>query len=1017
MSQTTGAPRQQRGRLALPPAVTLALWRLRQNWRLLLITGVGMVIAVMLVCMMPLYSQVAMTIGLRNILTASPNNAKLTVLSLADGLSTSIFSQEQQRLTTFMQQHLGTALDSAPPQFTLEFKGDDIVSPDPAQFGNRLMLLGVDTEQAASHATLLRGRWPQAQTDQIELVLTESQASDLQADVGTTLPLNIAYQTDPHADILFAQVPMQVVGIIAPDLNDTFWNGQNFVPYQNDRPPYTLYPALASTTAFLAFLTSLASAHQADAIYLFEEPSLRWDYRLAASHLAIEQLDSLIDTLNGTQIEISEAPTLNVYSSNPQLSGPALSTFNGESILERYRDQTLAARVPLLLLLLQALGLAFFFLSLMGNLVIERQAEAIALLRSRGASRRQIFGTFLTQGLGLGVMACLLGPMLSLLVVAFVGRAFFPPADHATLNSVLDDPLHSLLGVGWYALGAAAGAVLVMLLTMRSATNRDLLHLRRDLSRASRPPLWQRLNLDVVAALIALTSYSLSLYVADAGVLDAKVNQLISEPLALVAPIFLPVACAFLVPRFFPWLLRRAAQATGRRASIARMLALAQMARAPLQAMRMLLLLALALAFVLFTLALGASQTQQAFNGAAHQVGADFSGGLPARSPCLFSEGLPRQFTCHPSLAQQTANYRALPGVTSASLGFTADAQLVSNGATIPLKLQGVDVSTFAQTALWPPQEGASDLKSLLAELGGSSFTLGQPIPAIVDARARDALHLTVGTRFYVSISTGSQGAIAFQAIFIVAAEIEHLPGVNDSLAGGTSDYTPPGGILVSYFALTTIYRGTTGASLPRNAAWLRSSDDPALLGKLRRALSSGPLRLAPLNDRRALIASTQQDPLVLTILGVLDVGAAATLLLALVGSLLASWLSVRKRVLSFVILRAMGTTPRQLASMLLCEQAIIYLSALVLGVLFSLFLIATSVPALVLTSASQQGVALPAGEFYVLQHVLPVQVVLPPVWAFVLLALLVLAGLALWMMVRVASRPALSQALRLSED
>ena len=52
-------------------ALTLALWQLRQTWRLLLIVGVGIIAAAMLVCVVPLYTQVTTTAGLRSVLNAS----------------------------------------------------------------------------------------------------------------------------------------------------------------------------------------------------------------------------------------------------------------------------------------------------------------------------------------------------------------------------------------------------------------------------------------------------------------------------------------------------------------------------------------------------------------------------------------------------------------------------------------------------------------------------------------------------------------------------------------------------------------------------------------------------------------------------------------------------------------------------------------------------------------------------------------------------------------------------------
>jgi hypothetical protein len=101
----------------------------------------------------------------------------------------------------------------------------------------------------------------------------------------------------------------------------------------------------------------------------------------------------------------------------------------------------------------------------------------------------------------------------------------------------------------------------------------------------------------------------------------------------------------------------------------------------------------------------------------------------------------------------------------------------------------------------------------------------------------------------------------------------------------------------------------------------------------------------------------------------------------------------------------------------LLWEQGIIYGAALVLGLLLGAFLIATAVPSLVLSSATQQGAPISTGEYYALQHVLPVQVVLSPTMLLALVGLLALSGLALWLMVRAAARPSVGQTLRFAED
>ena len=109
--QTT--PRQHR-RALVPPMVTLALWRARHTWRLLLVIGLGMVTADVLVCAGPLFSQIAMTAGLSGVLTSSPQASELALEATAVGLSSSAIAQEEEALASFLQPRLGPILKVRP---------------------------------------------------------------------------------------------------------------------------------------------------------------------------------------------------------------------------------------------------------------------------------------------------------------------------------------------------------------------------------------------------------------------------------------------------------------------------------------------------------------------------------------------------------------------------------------------------------------------------------------------------------------------------------------------------------------------------------------------------------------------------------------------------------------------------------------------------------------------------------------------------------------------------------------
>ncbi|HEY7358699.1 MAG TPA: FtsX-like permease family protein, partial [Ktedonobacterales bacterium] len=765
------------------------------------------------------------------------------------------------------------------------------------------------------------------------------------------------------------------------------------------------YKAIMSNATFLSAMTQAAAEHGGTALVahnFFGGPaSIVWYFPLQTSVISISNLSDLIALLNTTKIQVVRH--LNAWPLvSTDINGPMFASNNTPSSLERFQSRGAVMEIPVSILAAQALALILFFASIMANLLIERQAAGIALLRSRGASRRQVFGAFVVQSLALGLVALLIGPLLALLVALLIAHLTLASGDQNALNFITARPVQAALGVGWLALPVVVVVALALLLSIWGAARRDVLAIRREAARATHRPIWQRLRLDVVAAVIALAAYGASVYVTQSGALDASSNQLIALPLSLVGPMFLLIAGALVFLRLFQYALRFFAWRAASRPGAPPMLALAQMSRAPQPALRVILLLALAAAFAFFSLVFDASEQQQIRSVAAQQVGADFSGELPVYA------------TTTPTVAQWEASYRQLAGVLNASAGYETDTATQGGPTAIPLQIEAVDSNTFADVAAWGSQDASQPLAALLAQIERAPTTRG--VPAIVDAVAWNALQLAPGARFYVSMQGVPQGVP-----IVAVAEVQHIPTVNDSLAtSGTNSYATPGGIIVDYTRFASLSRQLIGDphAISANYLWLRTSDDPAALQHIRQTLAaSGPLQLSPLHDRRALLDQMQRDPYSVAINGILLLGVGLTLLLALVGALVASWLNARSRLTNFAVLRALGGAPRQIASVFAWEQGIIYAVAGGLGLIFGALLALTGVPGLVFTNPIAPGDTISDAEFYVIQRVLPPQVVWPGTLVAAAAAFLVICALALALMTRVVAKPSIGQTLRLNED
>jgi len=616
-------------------------------------------------------------------------------------------------------------------------------------------------------------------------------------------------------------------------------------------------------------------------------------------------------------------------------------------------------------------------------------------LRSRGASQRQIFSAFSLQGLLLGIVALLVGPLLAPPLTRLLTQGFFAGKDFDALN-LIARPLEAAFRVRWYAIAAALTAIGAMIFSLYQALQLDILHLRRETTRIRRRSLLQRMHWDVTTLLIAFTIYGVSLYIQSTGVLDPQLSVRWLGPLTFMASLTVILAAAFLCLRLFPRFLQFATRVALHTRSAAPLLALAQMARAPRHVLRLMLLLLMATAFATFALVFVASQEQRIPAIAIYQTGADISGTIAYANP---SKRL--------SVSDLTTAYRRVPGVVSASLGYSTSEGYSTATGSMALSMQAVDADTYAQSATWTGAD-ASSLNTLMAQLRTqrASVVSQHAIPAIVDSATWNALNLSIGSHFTLNDSYGS-------LLFVVMARVEHIPTISDNADGSNG-----GGLLVDYQSYATLFAATSHDQLPYlNSVWLHTSASAD--SRVVAALSQGTLQLNPLYDRRTIIATLHADPLYLAMFGVLVIGAVTPLILALAGNLFASWQNTSVRQIDFAVLRAIGSAPRQVAETLAWEQIGGYVIAIGVGVIAGILLSFMAVPVLVFTGVAPGGLGseTSGNAFYLLQSVPPIQVILPFSLALVVLLLLAFSAVTLSIVIRRVLQASLSQVLRLNAD
>ncbi|MEO8973265.1 MAG: FtsX-like permease family protein, partial [Ktedonobacteraceae bacterium] len=976
---------QNKRKLEIPPFVLLAWWQVRPTWRLLLVMCVGIIVAVAFVCTVPLYSDVAMTAGLRNALTSPTESADIVVSSPSEQLDTGAVGKTTQSLNTLFSKDLGSFINPAQlsiqvPDYTLMAKTKE---PDgKTQYSatlNTMTLISASTNSMSPHVTVLHGRLPYTSTSVIEIALTAESAAQLHVGIGSSLVIQVTFvEKDPTEGPLlpplFLNIPLHVVGIINPTpIDDPYWHSTTFLSsvfgvgpgtnHTSGGVPGTNYTGLTSSEGLLAYFTQFATQSNYG-LYKFQAPcTLFWYYPLYASNISIYDLNGMNDAMNRASVGVIE--DRNFYNS-PLVEQPTVQVPG--DILQRFGARTPVVAIPTTSLLLIVVGLILFFVSLISDVLIDRQSETIALLRSRGANRRQVFGVFATQSLGLGIIGLLLGPLLAVGLVWLITLFMLSPPDRSVLNLVSNHFPVMMLRLGWYPLLAALVTVCTSVIGIAQRVSSTILSMRRETARATSRTLWQRLRLDLLAVVVAVVGFVFLAYLLNSSFITTRLNLLLLTPLTLLSIFCLALAGILLFLRLYPLLLQLGSRLTMRRRGAASMLALAQMARAPRQSVRMTLLLSLATACMLFLFIFIASQSQRTADVAAYQTGADFSGALHDDSFTAIDR------------PQLTSQYLHVQGILSASVGYVTTAGASVSGTNqLSMQINAVDSSTFARTALWTEQDSVQPLPTLMSRFIAQrqAAIASNVIPAAVDEAMWNALQLTPGAQFTLIFNNGA--VVDGNVNFVAVAEVSHIPTINDSTeASGTDDFTAAGGMMVDYQTFAHVYIhdfSTVGVAVPINYAWLKTRSDDASLQHLRHVLTDPKgccLQLSTMFDRRAIAASLQSDPLYLDVIGLLGIGAIITIVLLLLGNLIASWLNVRSRLAQFAVLHALGATSRQVTSVLLWEQSISYITGIVLGLPFGLLLAVFLLPSLVYTGGASGGGDLSTGQFYLVQHVPP---------------------------------------------
>jgi len=743
--------------------------------------------------------------------------------------------------------------------------------------GQRLALVKLAfVDEIFEHITLVEGQFPSlggrvaGGEGTIEALAPLGLANDLGLEAGQTYLL---YRPAAGAQPA-VRLRVRITGIWRPAApSDSFWF---YPPSTFDKrllvPEETFFGPLAATVPQAVDEAVWRFDFDGCGVYGEDVPGLLTRITQVQTQVAA--------LLPGTDLETSPMPALGRYRQAAQSLASLLFVFSAP-----------------------VLGLTIYFLGLAAGMLVRRQRGEIAVLRSRGASRRWVLLVYGVEWTLLGLAALLLGLSLGRQLARLVSRT----QSFLDFSRVAAVPLRLTGGVLVTGLLMGALAVCLSLFPAWQAARHTVVSYKQERARRSRSHLWQRTYLDFL--LLALSLYGLHLLRAE-GALRLMGRTLgarnpFENPLLFLLPTLFILALSLLLLRFLPRLLSGLAWLATRLPWTVPLLALRRLARAAGGYLGPLLLMLLTLGLAGFAASMAHSLDNYLRDNAYYQAGADLNlveGGEYSSGDALAQPGAPPSPESDSPAVWRflpISDHLDLPGVQAATRVGRYPAEIQAGGRRAGGKLLGIDRPDFPAVAFFREDFASEPFIALINRLASD------PAALLVDQDTWERFHLQVGDTVQVSVNLNGRQTIPFK----VAGVTRYFPTL----------YPEEGPFFIAN--LEYIFESLGG--LQPYEVWLRTApqaDTQAII------LGINQLGAAVVThqDARATLETAFGAPSRQGMLGLLSVGFLAAALLTALGFLLYALLSFQERFIQLGVLRAVGLSRRQMAAALALEQLLL---------------------------------------------------------------------------------------------
>lgn len=599
-----------------------------------------------------------------------------------------------------------------------------------------------------------------------------------------------------------------------------------------------------------------------------------------------------------TETAASIAETINYYESAKEF-GPTLDA-ECINVLEKYSERKAELVASLWVIEVPILLMLLLYIFMVSRLILDHEKNEIAVLRSRGARKSQVTSIYLVQSLCLAAAALVIGPLISVIFCKMIGASngFMEFVNRAGL------PVKLTSEAMLYSVATAAVLILTMLIAVISGKENSIVSFKRKKSGRWDAALWEKLFLDVVC--LAVSIYGLHNFRSRLAIIQETGVAASDVPIDFLlygsSTLFI-LGSSLLFLRVFPLIIKLIYRIGQRLWGPVLYMSLLNISRSARKNQMISLFLIFTLSMGVFNAVTVRTLNRNEEDRINYSVGADVA--LQESWRYLGSEEDPYytepRFSRFEELetVEKAARVLKLPRT-----GVIADSQTIPNVTVMGIVPDEFGEICWFRNGLEPHH--LNEYLNLLAL---------DPRAVLMSNEAMKSHNLEPGDTVYLNID-GNRNLIQC----VIYAGLDYFPTFNPVDGQWTA----------SLVVANLTYLQDEGRLLPYQV-WLEKAEG-VTSAELYAELMENEIRISRFRDASAEIIEQKNDALTQGLNGFFTLSFIVTMLITFVGFFIYWILAIKGRILQFGLLRSMGLSRLSVMLVLLWEQILVSVTAIIAG-------------------------------------------------------------------------------------